>query len=176
MLTWLALVNAGVSKSSRRILIFSGILPVVTTPDELAALLGHELAHVLANHSKNTRSTNFVAFLASIPCIPPSLLGLLSFLIPELLICIVPLASVVASLRYVSRKHEKEADYIGMMLMADAGFDPSAAVALWEKMKEVEDSILKSTPGAQRDPQWTSTHPYVSQHPIHHARRARADP
>ena len=173
MLTWLALVNAGVSNSSRRILIFSGILPVVTTPDELAALLGHELAHVLANHSKNTRSTNFVAFLASIPCIPPCLL---SFLIPELLICFVPLASVAASLLYVSRKHEKEADYIGIMLMADAGFDPFAAVALWEKMKKVEDSILKSTPGAQRDPQWTSTHPYVSQHPIHHARKARADP
>ena len=175
MLTWLALFNAGVSNSSRCILIFSGILPVVTTPDELAALLGHELAHVLANHSKNTRSTNFVAFLASIPCIPPSLLGLLSFFIPELLICFVPLASVVASLLYVSRKHEKEADYIGMMLMADAGFDPFAAVALWEKM-EVEDSILESTPGAQRDPQWMSTHPYVSQHPIHHARKARADP
>lgn len=162
MLTWLAIVNAEVSYSSRRILIFSGILPAATTPGELAALLGHELAHVLANHSKNTKSTNFVAFLASIPCIPPTLLGLLSFFIMEFVVFLVPISAIVSGLYYVSRKREKEADYIAMMLMADAGFDPSAAVAFWEKMKCVEDSMLESTPGVQRRPQWQSTHPYVS--------------
>ena len=47
-------------------------------------------------------------------------------------------------------------------MMADAGFDPSAAVSVWKKMKRMEDRVLGAYPEAQPDPQWLSTHPHVS--------------
>ena len=135
----------------------------VATDDELAAVLGHEIANVLANHSKNRLSVGTVASVVAFPFIIPTALCLLMeetliFAIPFA----IPLALVAASVFYVSRKREAEADYIGMMLMADAGFDPSAAVGVWKKMKRMEDRVLSANPEAQPDPQWLSTHPHVS--------------
>ena len=94
----------------------------MATDDELAAVLGHEIAHVLANHSKNRLTVGTMASVVALPFIIPTALCLLMeetliFAIPFA----IPLALVAASVFYVSRKREAEADYIGMMLMADDG-------------------------------------------------------
>lgn len=73
-----------------------------------------------------------------------------------------PIAGAALVTRVLSRKRENQADYIGMMLMADAGFDPSAAVSVWKKGKQMEDQMLSADKRVKQDPQWLSTHPHVS--------------
>ncbi len=131
----------------------------VKSDDELAAVLAHEIAHVLANHASEGKSVNSAAGVFSLPFIPFAVLG---FFVEEALIFTLPILGFAAVAYYQSRRREKEADYIGMMLMADAGFDPSAAVSVWKKMKEMEDRMLDAHPRAKQDPQWLSTHPHVS--------------
>ena len=162
MLTCPASANASVTPSTGLILVYSGILRhVVANSDELAAILGHELAHVIANHSKSRMSTNIVASIVSLPFIVPLLLTLVY---EPLIVFAAPLVPIAASVFYISRKQEKEADYIGMLLMADAGFDPSAAVNVWKKFKERDDYIFGSGLGLKKDSQWQSTHPLVRAH------------
>ena len=127
--------------------------------DELAAVLAHEIAHVLANHRMEDRSVNIVAGTIALPFVPFALIGLLA---AEFLIFWLPIAGVASAWYYQSRKREGEAVYIGMMLMADAGFDPSAAVSVLKKLKEMEDQVLDADPRVRQNPRWMSKHPHVS--------------
>lgn len=150
----------GVSHETSLVLVWSGISPhPVKDDDELAAVLAHEIAHVLANHAKEGKSWENITKVLSIPFMPFALLGL--FVI-EALIIASPLVAIQGFSKYLSRKREKEADYIGMMLMADAGFDPLAAVSVWKKWKEIHDRELSDDPQLRQIPQWMSTHPHVS--------------
>lgn len=128
--------------------------------DELAAVLAHEIAHVLANHAMEDKSVMTVAGVFSLPFVPFALFGLI---VPEFFFFAIPIGFAVGATYHCSRKREIEADYIGMMLMADAGFDPLAAVNVVKKLKQMEDQILSADPKVKQDPQWTSTHPHVSQ-------------
>lgn len=140
--------------------------------DELAAVLAHEIAHVLANHAREDKSVTTMASIFALPFIAVSLLGLI---VEEALIFALPVVGVVWATFALSRKREKEADYIGMMLMADAGYDPSAAVNVLKRMKQMEDQMLSADPRAKQDPQWMSTHPHVSRDWSWVAGRLRAD-
>ena len=131
----------------------------VKSDDELAAVLAHEIAHVLANHAREGMSVNSAATVFALPFVPFAIFG---FLVEEALIFALPILGFFAIASYQSRRREKEADYIGMMLMADAGFDPSAAVSVWKKMMEMEDRMRDTDPRTKQDPQWLSTHPHVS--------------
>ena len=156
----LAVANVEISSSSGLVKVFSGIfLHAGTTDDELAAVLAHEIAHVLANHTMEGVSVVTVATVFSLPFVPFALFG---YLVPEALIFALPIIGAFSVNFALSRKRETEADYIGMMLMADAGFDLSAAVNVWKKMKEMEYQMLSADPRLQQDPQWMSTHPHVS--------------
>ena len=128
--------------------------------DELAAVLAHEIAHVLANHAMEDKSIMTAAGVFSLPFVPFALFGLL---VPEFFLFAIPIGFAIGATYTCSRKRETEADYIGMMLMADAGFDPLAAVNVVKKGKEMEDQILSADPKVKQDPQWISTHPHVSQ-------------
>ena len=127
--------------------------------DELAAVLAHEIAHVLANHAMEDKSIMTVAGVFSLPFVPFALLGLI---VPEFFFFAIPIGFAIGAKYHCARKRETEADYIGMMLMADAGFDPLAAVNVVKKGKEMEDQILSADPKVKQDPQWISTHPHVS--------------
>lgn len=127
--------------------------------DELAAILAHEIAHLLVNHLNEERSWDAVAYVVSLPFRPFAWLGQYAV---EALILASPLVTIGSFKDYLSRKREKEADYIAMMLMVDAGFDPSAAVSVWKKFKEIDDRKLSDDPRLRPLPQWMSTHPHVS--------------
>ena len=155
-----AIVNAAVMPASGLVLLYSGIFDhAVKSEDELAAVLAHEIAHVLANHVKEARTVGTVAGVCSLPFMLP--LALLHFVESLTLVALAsPLIPIIGSFLLASRIRESEADRIGMMLMADAGFDPSAAVSVWKNMKKMEDRRSKAQRDAQ-DPQWLSTHPHV---------------
>ena len=145
--------------ASGLVLVFTGIFPhAVKYEDELTADLAHEIAHVLANHAREGRSVTTVASIFSLPFISFAPLG---FIVEEALIFALPIVGFAWAAFALSRKREAEADYIGMMLMADAGYNPSAAVNVLKKLKQMEDQMLDADPRVKQDPQWMSTHPHV---------------
>jgi predicted Zn-dependent protease len=125
----------------------TGLLKVATSQDQLAAVIGHEVAHVLAGHSNErisaeyaTQSTLSVVAIAADPANPThgQLLGLLGA------------GAQVGVLLPYGRSHESESDLMGLDLMAKAGFDPRASVELWRNM---------AAAGGQQPPEFLSTHP-----------------
>ena len=127
-----------------KIAVYTGIIEKMTlTDDELAAVLGHEIAHALREHGRERASqqaaTGVVIDTAG-RAVGAGGTGK-------------GLAGVVANVTYGlpnSREHEREADRIGVELAARAGYDPRAAVPLWRKM---------SQSGGRELPQFLSTHP-----------------
>ncbi|MGF1527182.1 MAG: M48 family metallopeptidase [Candidatus Competibacterales bacterium] len=127
--------------------VFEGLLKAARTPDQLAVVIGHEVGHVLANHSAERQSQNLVAGLG---VVAGGVLGTQAGMDPSVA---QSLTGTLASLGFLlpfSRVQESEADVIGLELMARAGFDPRAAPVLWRNMEEVQGS---------RFPEFLSTHP-----------------
>jgi predicted Zn-dependent protease len=127
-----------------KIAVYTGLLDKLHPTDaELAAVLGHEIAHALREHGRE-RASEQLATAAAIS-IAGALLGAPSGS--------TDLAAVVADVtisRPNSRTHETEADRMGVELAARAGYDPYAAVTLWQKMARA---------GGSEPPQFLSTHP-----------------
>lgn len=124
-----------------KVFVFKGILDVCQGDDGLAAVLGHEIAHNVAHHAAERMSRSFV-FL------PLALVA--SFLLgidPGIGNFAVNIAFTLPG----SRKEEAEADYIGLLMMAESCYDPKAAMGLWARMEEQEQG--------QTPPQFLSTHP-----------------
>jgi predicted Zn-dependent protease len=125
----------------------TGIFRVARNPDQLATVLGHEVAHVLAQHANERVSTAYAAqaglsliqVLAGAP--GPQQAQLMAML---------GLGAQVGILMPFGREQEREADLMGLDLMADAGFDPRASLALWQNMAAV---------GGGQPPEFLSTHP-----------------
>ncbi|CAM1501105.1 Fc.00g102670.m01.CDS01 [Cosmosporella sp. VM-42] len=136
-----------------KVFVHSGILNVCRNEDALAAVLGHEIAHNTASHAAERLSAAWVGnltagslfFLAgALPGL--ALFGLWSFVggfyLQDLLFYLP-----------MGRKQESEADYIGLMMMAEACYDPRAAVGFWQRMEAIQKS------GGQEVPEMLSTHP-----------------
>jgi predicted Zn-dependent protease len=130
-----------------KIVVYTGILPLTRTDAGLATVLGHEVAHATAEHvaerierEKLTRIA--LAIIAGGVAVTPAqythLLALLG------------VGSEAATLPF-SRKQESEADHIGLIYMARAGYDPHQAVAFWKRM-------LAASKGKE-PPEWESDHP-----------------
>lgn len=132
----------------------------ISNDDELAAVLGFEVAHVLARH---ILETNFIALADKYLTQPFVWIAPLACICIEAIIFLVPISvSWFASL-YLSRVREREADYIGLLLMMDAGFDPTGAVTLWQKVnKWEEEQRCRTKKKVRRNPQFRSPHPHVS--------------
>lgn len=121
--------------------VYTGLLKVAQTQDQLAAVIGHEIAHVIAGHSgarvSNQLATQFgMAIFAAGTGMSPELIGQganLLLVLPN------------------SRGDESESDILGMRYMAQAGFNPTAAVQLWQNMA--------AAAGGRSPPEFTSTHP-----------------
>lgn len=129
--------------------VHTGLLKVATTQDELAAVIGHEIAHVTHRHGAERISQGMAAEVAM--AATQAYIGRKQS--PEEARTALALLGVGAQIGVMlpfSRLHEREADVAGQMLMAKAGFDPQAAVSLWEKMHAADPA---------RPPQWLSTHP-----------------
>lgn len=129
--------------------VYSGMTELAETPDQLAAVIGHEVAHVIAEHGNERVSTSFATDtglqLASVIATgsgsgdSQTLMGLLG------------LGAQVGVLLPFSRTQEEEADLLGLDYMSAAGFDPHASVDLWRNME-------KASKG-DAPPEILSTHP-----------------
>lgn len=125
----------------------SGLLKVATNQNQLAAVIGHEVAHVLARHSGERLSNQAAvdtglqaaqAISGSMSPAKQQLMGLLG------------VGAQVGVLLPFSRTQESEADLLGLDLMARAGFDPQQSIALWQNMERINSG---------GPPAFLSTHP-----------------
>jgi len=127
-----------------KIAVYTGLLEKLrVTDDELAAVMGHEIAHALREHGRERASQQ--AAQNAVVGIGAAILGIGD--------AGASLANVVADVTFglpYSREFEREADRIGVELAARAGYDPRAAVTLWQKMAQT---------GNGGPPQFLSTHP-----------------
>jgi len=127
-----------------KIAVYTGLIERLrVTDDELAAVMGHEIAHALREHGRERASQ--AAGQNLVLGVGGALLGLGD--------ASLQLASIITDVTINlpnSREHEVEADRIGVELAARAGYDPRAAVALWQKMGQT---------GGGGPPQFLSTHP-----------------
>lgn len=130
-----------------KIVFYSGIMPVCEDNDGVAVVMGHEIAHALARHGNERMSQQLAVQLGGMT------LAVAMQEKPEMtqqiFLASYGIGSQLGTLAY-SRTHEYEADKIGMILMAKAGYDPSKAVSFWEKM---------SAMGGAGVPELLSTHP-----------------
>ena len=134
---------------------------VIADDDELATVLGHEVAHVVAGHVLESECIRLADKYFTEPF---AWLALLGCVVSEAIIFAAPiLASYLTSLA-LSRIRETEADYIGLLLMADAGFKVSGAVSFWKKLNQWEEDPRNPAKGNSKRPQSGSTHPHVSSH------------
>ncbi len=129
--------------------VYEGLLDVAKTRDQLAAVIGHEIGHVIAEHGNERMSSQTAAGIGM------QLGGILaaSELDQEtagLAMAVLGAGVQIGILLPYSRSHESEADQLGVDYMAKAGYDPSAAAKLWRNMA--------ASKGAQ-PPEFLSTHP-----------------
>lgn len=126
----------------------SGLLEVARSPDQLAAVIAHEIAHVRADHG-NERLTQQLAvqgglLLVDLLAEDPGSLG------HEVLRQALGIGAELGLLLPYSRTHEREADLLGLELMARAGFDPRESLGLWRNM---------AAAGGGQPLEFLSTHP-----------------
>jgi predicted Zn-dependent protease len=127
-----------------RIIIYTGILPVARDDAGLATIIGHEVGHVMAHHTAERVSQ---IQLLNVLAVAAGAAGG-----GDLAVAAVGLGGQVGVLLPYSRAHETEADHIGILLMAKAGYDPRESVELWKRMDEASE-------GSGRPPEFLSTHP-----------------
>lgn len=127
--------------------VYTGLLKVTQNQDQLAAVIGHEVSHVLAGHS-NERVSQQAATNAGLQVASIALGdgGIAS----EAAMGALGLGAQYGILLPFSRAHESEADLLGLDLMSKAGFDPRQAVNLWQNM---------ARQGGDKPPEFASTHP-----------------
>jgi len=135
--------------------VYTGIFPMAKTEAGLAAVMGHEVVHALARHGAERMSqgqlTNVGLQVVGAAAGATGGGGTLG----HAAMAALGVGAQVGVLLPFSRKHESEADYIGILLAADAGYDPREAVALWERMGQMSG-------GAPSE--------FLSTHPSHETR------
>ena len=121
--------------------VYTGLLKVAKTQDQLAAVIGHEIAHVIAGHS-GARVSNQIATQLGV-----SVFSAATGVGGDLIGAGANMLLVLPN----SRRDESESDILGMRYMAEAGFNPAAAVELWQNMA--------AAAGGRSPAEFTSTHP-----------------
>ena len=130
-----------------KIVFYTGILPITQTETGVAVVMGHEVAHALADHGAQRMSASTLQQVGAVA-------GNVALKDPKLLAAFnssYGVVSNVAGLLPFSRSHETEADRIGLQIMAIAGYNPDEAANLWRRMK--------ANSGGQAPPEFLSTHP-----------------
>lgn len=131
-----------------KVAVFSGILPITENETGLAVVVGHEVAHSLANHSGERLSQLLVVELGGLTL--SQALKEKPQQTQQLLLAAYGLGANVGFILPYGRAQEREADRIGLILMARAGYDPQAAIPFWQRMNAEE---------GERPPEFLSTHP-----------------
>ena len=131
-----------------KIVFYTGILPIAANETGIAAIMGHEVAHALANHGQQRMSAGLVQQAGAVAG---------NMVIKEeeermLFNTAYGVGTNIGGMLPFNRAHETEADKIGIYIMAIAGYNPEEASKLWERMK-------KNSEGKKSPPAFLSTHP-----------------
>ena len=132
-----------------KIVVYEGLLPLVSSEDELAVVIGHEVAHAVAKHSNERMTQELLAQYGS--SILNATLSTKSAAMQTIGGTIFGLGAQLGVMLPYSRKHEYEADYMGLVFMTMAGYNPDSAIAFWQKMS--------SASGGGNSSDFMSTHP-----------------
>jgi predicted Zn-dependent protease len=131
-----------------KVVVYTGILPLTQNEVGLAVVLGHEISHAVAQHGAERMSQQLLAQLGG------TALSVALQNKPEqtkqIWMSVYGVGAQVGVLLPYSRTHESEADHLGLIFMAMAGYDPNEAVTFWERM---------AASGGQKPPEFLSTHP-----------------
>ena len=132
-----------------KIVFYTGIMPIAKNEAGVAAVMGHEVAHALANHGQQRMSAAQLQQVAGVAtAVAVSGQGETT---QQIVGTAFGLGSQFGVMLPFSRSHETEADRIGIQLMAIAGYNPDEAAQLWQRMK--------ANSGGQSPPEFMSTHP-----------------
>ncbi|MES2575957.1 MAG: M48 family metallopeptidase [Bacteroidota bacterium] len=132
-----------------KIVVYSGILPVAKDDAGLATVMGHEVSHALANHGAQRMSAGQLQELGAVGIAVAT--GNKSAEQQQMWQQYYGIGSQVGVMLPFSRSHETEADKIGLILMAIAGYNPESAIIFWERMS--------ASSSGNKPPEFMSTHP-----------------
>ncbi|HEV7350444.1 M48 family metallopeptidase [Telluribacter sp.] len=140
-----------------KVVFYTGILPICQNDDGIAVVMGHEIAHAIASHGAERMSQGLVS--QGVLTAGQVGLGVAMSNKPQQTQQIyntiygvaAPAATAIGYTLPNSRNQESEADHLGLVFMARAGYNPEAAVAFWQRMDQADKG--------QRPPQFLSTHP-----------------
>lgn len=131
-----------------KVVVYTGILPLTKDETGLAVVMGHEIAHAIAQHGNERMSQGLLQQLGGVA---------LSVALQnepqqtqELFLTAYGIGTTLGVILPYSRTHESEADRLGLIFMAMAGYDPNVAVEFWQRM---------AAQGGAKPPEFLSTHP-----------------
>lgn len=130
-----------------KVVVYTGLLPVTQDEPSLAVVMGHEIAHAIARHGNQRMSQGLLVQTGGV--VLAVALSQKPAATQQLFMQSFGVGSQLGLLSY-SRKHETEADKMGLIFAAMAGYNPEAAVTFWQRM---------SQSGGQKPPELLSTHP-----------------
>ncbi len=131
-----------------KVVVYSGLLPVAQNEAGLAVVMGHEIAHAVAKHSNERMSQALIAQLGGQTL--NAALKNKSEQTQQIWMSLFGVGAQVGALLPYSRLQESEADKLGLIFMAMAGYDPNSAVGFWQRMSENAGG---------KPPEFLSTHP-----------------
>ena len=132
-----------------KVVIYTGLLPVTIDDTGLAVVMGHEIAHAIAQHGNERMSQQLGVQLGGMAL--ATALATKPALTQQLGMAAFGLGSEVGVILPFSRLHENEADELGLIFMAMAGYDPRESLAFWARMSRAKTG--------QAPPEWLSSHP-----------------
>lgn len=132
-----------------KVAVYSGILPVAENVDGLAVIMGHEIAHAIARHGAERMAHQKLVQFGTLAA--GMALGDMDTQTQRMVMGALGVGAQVGVLLPFSRSHESEADYMGLVFVARACFDPREAPRLWARMGEAG--------GGKRPAEFMSTHP-----------------
>ena len=132
-----------------KVVVYTGILPLAKSRYGLAVVMGHEIAHAVANHGNERMSQGMLVQFGGVAL--SEAMKTKPALTQQLWMAAYGAGAQVGLLLPYSRLHEKEADRLGLIFMAMAGYDPREAVDFWQRMAAKKDG--------QSPPEFLSTHP-----------------
>ncbi|WP_258102545.1 M48 family metallopeptidase [Marinoscillum sp. MHG1-6] len=132
-----------------KVVFYTGILPICENEEGIAVVMGHEIAHAIANHGRERMSQQKMSNVGLTALAVVLGVGGGSAITNEMIMQSAGAATSLGILKF-SRKHESEADKMGLFFMAMAGYDPEEAPEFWERMTSGD---------GQSPPEFISTHP-----------------
>lgn len=135
-----------------KVVFYTGILPICQNEEGVAVVMGHEIAHAIASHGAERMSQAYLAQGISTVAAVGGAIATRNEEAGQIFGQVFGIGAQAGLVLPNSRKQETEADKLGLIFMAMAGYNPQNAVEFWQRMQ-------KASEGAQKPPKWLSTHP-----------------